>query len=64
MHGATHVELGDLADGSRAVDGAVVHCGHGQRAMTAASLRRRHRLDSIAVTAAVPAEIAAALALR
>jgi rhodanese-related sulfurtransferase len=40
--GAVHVELGDLL--ARAEDtpaGAVVMCGHGERAMTAASLLQR-----------------------
>jgi len=40
--GAVHVELGDLADGTANMGpGTVVHCGHGQRAMTAASLLAR-----------------------
>ncbi len=61
---AIHVELGDLAAHSPAVDGAVVHCGHGQRAMTAASLLRRQGFASISVTAAGAAEIGAVLAGR
>ena len=39
--GAVHVELGDLpAHVADVPAGAVVHCGHGERAMTAASLLR------------------------
>jgi hydroxyacylglutathione hydrolase len=39
---AVHIELGDLvARTDEAPDGAVVHCGHGERAMTAASLLQR-----------------------
>jgi glyoxylase-like metal-dependent hydrolase (beta-lactamase superfamily II)/rhodanese-related sulfurtransferase len=60
VDGAVHVELGDLV--SRSVDeGAVLHCGHGQRAMTAASLLRRRGVDAVSVTRAGPAAIAAAL---
>jgi hydroxyacylglutathione hydrolase len=62
--GAVHLELGGLAHHSAGVDGSVVHCGHGQRAMTAASLLRRRGLESISVTAAGPAEIAGVLASR
>jgi rhodanese-related sulfurtransferase len=40
--GAIHVELGELgAKPQDAPDGAVVMCGHGERAMTAASLLQR-----------------------
>ena len=40
--GAVHVELGDLpAQAQDAPAGAVVMCGHGERAMTAASLLQK-----------------------
>jgi rhodanese-related sulfurtransferase/glyoxylase-like metal-dependent hydrolase (beta-lactamase superfamily II) len=38
---ALHVELGDLADHDIAAEPVVVMCGHGERAMTAASILRR-----------------------
>ena len=50
--GAVHVELGDLP--SRILDappGAVVMCGHGERAMTAASLLQRAGHPGLAVLA-------------
>jgi hydroxyacylglutathione hydrolase len=50
--GAVHVELGDLP--ARAQDtppGAVVMCGHGERAMTAASLLQRAGRPGLAVLA-------------
>ncbi|WP_354644747.1 rhodanese-like domain-containing protein [Kitasatospora camelliae] len=48
--GATHTELGDLATAGRTLeDGAVVMCGHGERAMTAASLLARHGTRDLAV---------------
>jgi hydroxyacylglutathione hydrolase len=51
--GAVHIELGDLIDGAASVGpDMVVHCGHGQRAMTAASLLARAGNPSPAVTAA------------
>jgi len=59
--GAVHVELGDLA--ARAQDapaGAVVMCGHGERAMTAASLLQRAGHDGLAVLAGGAADWAAA----
>ncbi|WP_336111244.1 MBL fold metallo-hydrolase [Streptomyces sp. PTD9-10] len=50
--GAAHRELGNLAaDGQDAVDGSVVMCGHGERAMTAASLLARHGARELAVLA-------------
>jgi glyoxylase-like metal-dependent hydrolase (beta-lactamase superfamily II)/rhodanese-related sulfurtransferase len=56
--GAIHVELGDIADGAANVGpGMVVHCGHGQRAMTAASLLARAGRSPAAVTAAGYTEI-------
>ncbi|MFE0508886.1 rhodanese-like domain-containing protein [Streptomyces sp. NPDC058964] len=48
--GAAHHELGDLAaDGQDAADGAVVMCGHGERAMTAASLLAARGARDLAV---------------
>jgi rhodanese-related sulfurtransferase/glyoxylase-like metal-dependent hydrolase (beta-lactamase superfamily II) len=47
--GAAHHELGDLAAGGQAVDGTVVMCGHGERAMTAASLLARRGVRDLAV---------------
>jgi rhodanese-related sulfurtransferase len=58
--GAVHVELGDLA--VRAQDapaGAVVMCGHGERAMTAASLLQRAGHQGLAVLAGGPKDWAA-----
>ncbi|MDT7843234.1 MBL fold metallo-hydrolase [Streptomyces justiciae] len=59
--GAVHIELGDLA--VRAVDAPerpVVACGHGERAMTAASLLERAGHTDIAVLDGGPADYAAA----
>ena len=61
--GATHVELGDIAAYASRLDGDIqLHCGHGQRAMTAASLLEQAGLVDLAVTTGGPTEIAAALA--
>jgi rhodanese-related sulfurtransferase len=50
--GAVHVELGDLpARAQDAPAGAVVMCGHGERAMTAASLLQRAGHRGLAVLA-------------
>ncbi|MDQ0939330.1 rhodanese-like domain-containing protein [Streptomyces sp. V1I1] len=47
---AVHVELGDLAARTdEAPNGAVVACGHGERAMTAASLLQRAGHQGLAV---------------
>ncbi len=59
--GAVHVELGDLP--GRAQDapaGAVVMCGHGERAMTAASLLQRAGRRGLAVLAGGAGDWAAA----
>jgi rhodanese-related sulfurtransferase/glyoxylase-like metal-dependent hydrolase (beta-lactamase superfamily II) len=59
--GAVHVELGDLP--ARAQDtpaGAVVICGHGERAMTAASLLQRAGHRGLAVLAGGAPDWAAA----
>ncbi|MDX3246506.1 MBL fold metallo-hydrolase [Streptomyces sp. ME18-1-4] len=48
--GAVAIELGELPDRSgEAPAGAVVHCGHGERAMTAASLLQRCGHQDLAV---------------
>ncbi|NUK49136.1 MBL fold metallo-hydrolase [Streptomyces lunaelactis] len=47
---AVHIELGELvARTDEAPDGALVHCGHGERAMTAASLLQRAGHRDLAV---------------
>jgi hydroxyacylglutathione hydrolase len=54
--GAAHVELGDLSAGSHRVPAAVsvVMCGHGERAMTAASLLERSGRTGMAVLVGGP----------
>jgi rhodanese-related sulfurtransferase len=55
--GAVHIELGDLTDHSDDVpQGAVVACGHGERAMTAASLLKRVGHNGLAVLDGGPAD--------
>jgi rhodanese-related sulfurtransferase len=50
--GAAHIELGDLPGRAQDAPGeAVVMCGHGERAMTAASLLQRAGHDGLAVLA-------------
>jgi rhodanese-related sulfurtransferase len=50
--GAVHVELGDLPGQAQdAPKGVVVMCGHGERAMTAASLLERAGHRGLAVLA-------------
>lgn len=57
LPGAVHVELGDLpARAQDAPAGAVVMCGHGERAMTAASLLQRAGHQGLAVLAGGPQE--------
>jgi hydroxyacylglutathione hydrolase len=59
--GAVHVELGDLpARTQDAPAGAVVMCGHGERAMTAASLLQRAGHRGLAVLAGGAPDWAAA----
>jgi hydroxyacylglutathione hydrolase len=59
--GAVHVELGGLpARPQDAPDGAVVMCGHGERAMTAASLLQRAGHHDLAVLAGGAGDWAAA----
>ncbi|GHI04121.1 hydrolase [Streptomyces cellostaticus] len=53
--GAVGIELGDLSARTDEVPaGAVVHCGHGERAMTAASLLQRAGHHGLAVLAGGP----------
>ena len=59
--GAVHIELGDLPGLAQAApEGAVLMCGHGERAMTAASLLQRTGHHGLAVLAGGPGDWAAA----
>jgi rhodanese-related sulfurtransferase len=59
--GAVHAELGQLPGRAADVpDGAVVMCGHGERAMTATSLLRREGRHSLAALSGGAADWAAA----
>lgn len=51
LPGAVHIELGDLTGRQQAVSGepTVVMCGHGERAMTAATLLQRNGIRDISV---------------
>ena len=61
--GAIHVELGDIAAHATRLNGDVqLHCGHGQRAMTAASLLEQAGGEALAVITGGPREVTAALA--
>ncbi|MFV2073354.1 MAG: rhodanese-like domain-containing protein [Thermoanaerobaculales bacterium] len=62
--GAIHVELGDIAAQANQLEGEEVqiHCGHGQRAMTAASLLEQAGVEAPAVTTGGPRQVTAALA--
>lgn len=63
--GATHIELGALSSSvGNAPQGAVVHCGHGQRAMTAASILERAGRQPAGVTADGYREISDAMTAR
>lgn len=60
--GAVHVELGALGDGTAArdavpADPVLLHCGHGERAMTAASLLERAGHGDVAVLAGGPDDL-------
>lgn len=56
--GAIHVELGEVSDQASQLTGELVlHCGHGHRAMTAASLLERTGEADIAVTMASAEEL-------
>jgi glyoxylase-like metal-dependent hydrolase (beta-lactamase superfamily II)/rhodanese-related sulfurtransferase len=48
--GASHIELGALSGAGPIAPGTVIHCGHGPRAMTAASLLARVGNSMTAVT--------------
>lgn len=56
---ALHVELGDLTDNPDAVpdEPVLLHCGHGERAMSAASLLERAGHRDLAVLAGGPDEL-------
>lgn len=59
--GSLHIELGALP--AHAVDvpnGVVVACGHGERAMTAASVLQRHGVTDVSVLDGGPGDYAAA----
>ncbi len=57
--GARHIEVGDIATRADAVPtGALVACGHGERAMTAASLLQRHGRRDVAVLDGGPDDFA------
>lgn len=60
--GADHVELGELTDDAAEVVAGplLVHCGHGERAMSAASLLERAGHQDVAVLAGGPDDLAAA----
>ncbi|MDP8970386.1 MAG: MBL fold metallo-hydrolase [Actinomycetota bacterium] len=62
LPGAVHVELGDLAGRAAELGGGPVltHCGHGERAMTAASLLVRSGHRDVAVLNGGPDDLAAA----
>ncbi len=64
--GAVHVELGDLAVSTTAVPSrpTVVMCGHGERAMSAASLLARAGHREVAVLEGGPADWAATTGQR
>lgn len=63
--GASHIELGTLPSApENAPSDAVVHCGHGQRAMTGASILERAGRRPVGVTAAGYREISDAVAAR
>ncbi|MCZ6630258.1 MAG: rhodanese-like domain-containing protein, partial [Actinobacteria bacterium] len=61
--GAIHVELGDIAAQTAQLGGDLqIHCGHGQRAMTAASLLEQAGVETPAVITGGPRQVTAALA--
>ena len=58
MPGAAHIELGAIADRhTQLANDLVVHCGKGQRAMTAASLLERAGHTNVGVTSASAVEL-------
>ncbi len=61
--GAIHVELGDIAAQAAQFERDIqIHCGHGQRAMTAASLLERAGVETPAVITGGSRQVTAALA--
>ena len=61
VSGSVHIELADLASSAaNAPPGAIVACGHGERAMTAASILERAGRTDIAVLDGGPADYTAA----
>jgi rhodanese-related sulfurtransferase len=66
LPGAIHVELGDLPTQMAALPAGptVVMCGHGERAMGAASLLARHGRTDVAVLAGGPEDWAEASGRR
>ena len=56
--GAIHLELGEMAEaGTDLPTELVLHCGHGQRSMTAASVLERAGRTDVSVTAASAGEL-------
>ncbi len=56
--GAIHLELGEIAQSGTELPGELVlHCGHGQRAMTAASVLERAGRTDVSVTTASAGEL-------
>ncbi len=53
---AVHIELGDIGQAALPRDAFAVMCGHGERAMTAASLLARRGRSDIAVATGGPAD--------
>lgn len=62
--GAVHLELGGLSAATDVPHGAIVACGHGERAMTAASLLERSGHRDVTVLDGGPADYAAARGQR
>jgi hydroxyacylglutathione hydrolase len=62
VHNAIHLELGDMAEaGTDLPEQLVLHCGHGQRSMTAASVLERAGRTDVTVTTASAREITRAI---
>lgn len=60
---AIHVELGEIAErGAQLTGELVLHCGHGQRSMTAASLLQRAGKADVTVTTASADQISRTIA--
>ncbi len=56
--GAIHLELGEMAEaGTDLPAELVLHCGHGQRSMTAASVLERAGRTDVTVTTASAGEL-------